>query len=89
MLGCAGLAIRAISSAKMRPSSRPKHGPSFATFCDLLGDKFNKDGHKQFNYKMGHEGLGVLVSTGYGDGVYPVYAEFKDGRVSKVTIEFI
>jgi len=62
---------------------------TWSEFCDLLGDKFNKDGHKQFNYKMGHEGLGVLVSTGYGDGVYPVYAEFKDGRVSKVTIEFI
>lgn len=45
---------------------------------------------KQFNYDMGHAGLGVVVSTGYGDGCYPVYAEFNDeGRGKKVWVEFI
>ena len=44
----------------------------------------------QFNYDLGHPGLGVVVSTGYGDGVYPVYAEFNDeGRIAAVTVEFI
>jgi hypothetical protein len=32
----------------------------------------------------------VVFSTGYGDGYYPVYAEFnEDGRIAKVVIEFI
>lgn len=43
------------------------------------------------------EGYGVLgnaeavaFSTGYGDGVYPVYAEInEEGRVSKIVIDFI
>ena len=35
-------------------------------------------------------GNGVVFSTGYGDGAYPVYAEFNDeGRVARVVIEFI
>jgi hypothetical protein len=42
----------------------------------------------QFNYDAGHAGLGVVVSTGYGDGMYPVVATMKDGRVQKVEIRF-
>jgi hypothetical protein len=46
---------------------------------------------------ISNEGYGVLgnasavvFSTGYGDGYYPVYAEFnEDGRIAKVVIEFI
>ena len=35
-------------------------------------------------------GSAVAFSTGYGDGLYPVYAEFnEDGRVAKVVIDFI
>jgi hypothetical protein len=33
-------------------------------------------------------GSSVVFSTGYGDGVYPVYAEIEDGRVVKVVIDF-
>lgn len=32
---------------------------------------------------------GVVTSTGWGDGLYPVYAEVRDGRVASVTIEFM
>jgi hypothetical protein len=33
---------------------------------------------------------GVVFSTGYGDGLYPVYAEINDdGRVARVVIEFV
>ena len=44
--------------------------------------------------KEGYGELGmanaVVFNTGYGDGVYPVYAEFNDeGRISKIVIEFI
>ena len=32
----------------------------------------------------------VVFSTGYGDGLYPVYAEInEDGRVARVVIEFV
>lgn len=31
----------------------------------------------------------VVFRTGYGDGIYPVYAEMDDGIVSKVIIDFI
>jgi len=35
-------------------------------------------------------GRSVAFSTGYGDGLYPVYAEInEDGRVARVVIEFI
>lgn len=32
----------------------------------------------------------VVFTTGYGDGIYPVYAEFNnDGRIAKIVIDFI
>lgn len=64
-------------------------GKSWDEFCDILRDG-DYPVRKQFNYDLGHPGLGVLVSSGYGDGVYPVYAEFNDeGRIAKVWVEFI
>jgi len=37
---------------------------------------------------LGH-GSAVAFTTGYGDGFYPVYAEFNDdGRIAKVVIVF-
>jgi len=49
---------------------------------------------QQFYYAMGHEGLGVCVTTGFGDGMYPVVANIIDDpvlgkRIASVTIEFI
>jgi hypothetical protein len=32
--------------------------------------------------------LAIACGTLYGDGVYPVYAEMKDGRVKSLTIDF-
>lgn len=59
-------------------------------FCDKIYDLENgKDqGVTQFNYELGHPGLGVLTTTGYGDGIYPVYAKFKDSRVVQIKIDF-
>lgn len=32
----------------------------------------------------------VVFTTGYGDGIYPVYAEInEDGRVAKIVIDFV
>ena len=42
----------------------------------------------QLAYKMGHAGAGVASSAGYGDGLYPVFAEYEDGRVKRLIIEF-
>jgi hypothetical protein len=44
--------------------------------------------------KEGYGTLGVAsavaFTTGYGDGLYPVYAEFdEDGRIAKVVINFV
>lgn len=45
---------------------------------------------RQIKHKKGHIGRGVLVSSGYGDGVYPVYVKHnKEGRISEVKIVFI
>ena len=56
-------------------------------FCDTMRDKMSH----AFTYKRGHEGLGVCVSTGYGDGLYPVVADIdkRSNRVKSVTITFI
>ena len=44
----------------------------------------------QLNFDAGHAGLGVIVRTGIGDGLYPVYATFDEsGLVSSVTIKFL
>jgi hypothetical protein len=67
-------------------------GADWSDFVDKMCPKELKGGgldHRQFNFNMGHAGLGVCVSTGYGDGTYPVFATFnEDGRVVKVEVEF-
>lgn len=65
-------------------------GKDWGEFCKTLHADDEYPTCKQMNYDMGHAGLGVVVSTGYGDGVYPVYAEFNDeGRVAKVWVDFL
>lgn len=48
----------------------------------------------QLNYKMGFPGVAVAFSSGFGDGMYNVYAEIADmgdygERISKVWVELI
>lgn len=64
-----------------------KKWPKWSDFCDTIKDEYPTI--QQYDYPKGHEGLGVLVSTGYGDGLYPVYAEIEDGRVKSVTVHFM
>ncbi len=65
------------------------------------GEYGDKDGHYDESCQatladdMGGEvlvsgiaGTGVAVSTGYGDGSYPVVAHYKDDRIQKVEITF-
>jgi len=58
-------------------------GKDWIDFCTKLDNIAT-----QFNYNLGHKGLGVCVSSGWGDGTYDVMAEIKDGRVKKVWINF-
>ena len=63
-------------------------GKDWLDFCDNLGTDYPTV--KQFDYDRGHPGLGMCVSTGYGDGCYPVFVtKNSEGRVVRVTIEFI
>jgi hypothetical protein len=65
-------------------------GSSWGEFCGMLGEDDQHPVCKQFCYDLGHPGLGVVVSTGYGDGLYPVYAEFNDdGLIAKVWVQFL
>ena len=56
----------------------------WSKFCETIqgGTSYS------FPFKMGREGLGVCVSTAYGDGFYPVTATIKAGRVTSVGIDF-
>ena len=55
-------------------------GKSWEEFCDIVHDEKGPT-MKQFNYNIGSPGLGVCVSTGLGDGFYPVYAEIVTDKV--------
>lgn len=53
----------------------------------------SKEHSGQLNYALGHAGVAVAFSTGFGDGVYDVYAELTDTdgfgeRIRKVWVEF-
>jgi hypothetical protein len=65
-------------------------GKDWDGFCNLLYQDRPDQVCKQFDYDSGFAGLGVAVSTGYGDGSYPVYAAFDpEGRIARICIEFI
>ena len=61
-------------------------------FCNYLGDKYPT--MKSIPYELGHEGQGVVVSSGFGDGTYEVFvktAKIKDWgeRVTDLKVTFI
>lgn len=67
-------------------------GRNWNEFCDMI---LLKDA-TQIAYEAGHDGLGVVVSTGYGDGCYDVYVRrtpplpgAANGRIAEVKVVFI
>jgi len=73
-----------------KASETPKAiGKNWSEFCEKLGS----ENIITFEHDKGHEGLGVAVSSGYGDGFYPVVADIVDTgefgeRIKSVTVKF-
>jgi hypothetical protein len=71
----------------IHPDEPPKSiGKNWTEFCNKLGDDYPTK--KTFGFDKGHEGLGVCLSTGWGDGFYPVYARILNGRIMQIFINF-
>jgi hypothetical protein len=60
-------------------------GKDWEEFCAILSKLTHE--HEDNSCQFGD--LGVCVSTGYGDGCYPVYAKYANGRLSEVRVVFI
>lgn len=58
-------------------------------FCGFL-NKNDHDARGYTNIKHSETiaGKGIVVSTGYGDGLYPVYMVVEDGRPMKIVVDF-
>jgi hypothetical protein len=49
----------------------------------------SENGHGELKYKNGNEGVGVVFSTAFGDGFYPVVAHYhRDGTLRSVEVVF-
>ena len=71
------------------PDDEPAANPfSYNACCKAT---CGKEGTGQLDYAMGHPGVGVVTSSGWGDGNYPVIADIddRDGRVKSITVVFI
>lgn len=84
--------IKSGDFVKVKPNPEGRGKFSYNGICRTTLETENQGG--QLYYKMGHAGAGVAFSTGFGDGVYNVYAELVETkdygeRVSKVWVEFI
>ena len=64
-------------------------GENWEDFCSTFYEH-EDDGFRQYSYDVGHAGLGVCMTTGYGDGVYPVEVRRnKEGRIAELRVIFI
>ena len=69
------------------PDATEHPAKTWNEFCEMLPSEYPTI--KQFNHKRGHAGLGVCVSTGYGDGTYPVFVKKnEEGRIIAVMVSF-
>lgn len=72
-------------SDETRPSSL---GKDWFGFCDNLF-KGRVDGVTNFEHDGGFGGMGLAISTQFGDFTYPVYVEHDDrGRPRRILIDF-
>lgn len=59
-------------------------GKNWNEFCNKLDGEAT-----EFPFSHGNPGLGVCISSAYGDGYYPVYGEYEDGVLARVVIDFL
>ena len=80
--------INADHEAVELPDEEPPKFPfSYNACCKKTCNNNETDG--QLNFESGHSGVGVVSSSGWGDGYYPVYAEIgRDGRVKRIMVDF-
>ncbi len=73
------------------PESPAEYSFSYNACCKKTCRDDEEENNGQLNYEAGHPGVGVVTSSGYGDGVYPVVADIDDktGRVKSITVVFI
>ena len=75
------------------PDAGEHPAETWGEFVNILAEE-DFPNTKQFNYKRGHPGVGVYVSSGFGDGTYDVFVkEVDEGawgkRVAEARIVFI
>ena len=70
-----------------KPDTESTLGKDWDEFCDIISEG-KRPTMKQFTFPLGNPGLAVVVSSGFGDGMYPVYAEIENGVIKSVKIEF-
>jgi len=68
-----------------RDDKFPEFGDSWDEFCNIL-EQNNFDQKNTIN--IGN-GLAIVVSSGWGDGIYNVYARHREGRIAAVLIDFM
>lgn len=67
-----------------KPKAIGKDWGDFARTLDRGSDT------QQMNHDKGHPGLGVIVTSGYGDGEYPVEVRrLEDGTIAEVRVVFV
>jgi hypothetical protein len=71
-------------------------GKSWREFIDKLMPNEKPKVFQQFNYDLGHPGLGICFTSGWGDGIYDVEAKYYVGdedkdhkRIAEIRIKFI
>ena len=65
-------------------------GTTWHDFCDRISERgIYRTGVAAFSHDAGYPGMGLCVSTAYGDGDYPVYVKRnRFGRIAEVRIVF-
>lgn len=72
---------------EMTDTNVPENNFSYNACCQLT---LSPKRFGQLNYNMGHPGVGVVTSSGVGDGYYPVFAMVdRDGTVMSITVDFL
>lgn len=81
--------IIADKEAVEMPDDVPSEHPFSYNAC--CKETLKPKGFGQLYYEAGHAGVGVVSSTGWGDGYYLVYAYIDDrsGRVTRIVIDFM